>query len=205
MRFLLKKFLLLLMMLCLFTGVSCAEGFDLETLKADADWMMIPHDNGLDFVYRPVNQPFIGAVDGEGELIVYLDYVEDAQNGMVALRMLVSTALPEELCADTLALDVDGTVYTFDVMAVVSEYDRTYFEDYAVYFSPKSLPMLQQIARRKEDTPLAVTLTGAYVLTGQVILPGQEVADVFDLYVDLGGRQQGLSVYEDLYPVKITK
>jgi len=196
---------LLLAMLVISQSSALAQGFDWTELMSTPDTYSFVDEVTQDMVVRAVNQPFIGASES-GELIVYLDYVQLAQDGQVLLRLTVSTALDNRFSAETLTFTVDKKVYEFAVSAMMTEYDRTYYSDYTVCFHTRSLPMLKAIAQRKKDDPLTVTLTdldGA-VVTGQVIIPGQTAADMYDRFIDLGGKKQDMTAYEDLWPVTIT-
>lgn len=201
-----KKQLTALMaaLLMLLQGTALAE-FDLTELLSTPDTYTFVDEVTQDLVVRATNQPFIGASEG-GELIAYLDYVQLVQDGQVLLRLTVSTAMDSRFAAETLSVQVDRKAYEFAVFPAMTEYDRTYYADYTVCFTLKSLPMLKAIAQRKADDPLTVTLTDpdGITVTGQVVIPGQTAADMYDRFIDLGGKKQELAAYEDLWPVIIT-
>ena len=87
---------------------------------------------------------------------------------------------------------------------LVSEYDMVYYEDYAVCLSDESLPMLRAMARSREAA-FAVTLEGQETVRGEISLPPEEAARLYDLYIDLGGKAQRLDLVRDRWPVQTVK
>ena len=163
--------------------------------------------NGVDTVIRPLDQPFMGETSLEdGELIAYLDYADLPNEGAVFLRLTFSLMTPEMLGADTLRLAVGGTDYVFPVTAEISEYDATYFEDYAVCLTEASLPVVGAIIRLK-GAPVGVSLEqeGRTPVTGQVVFPAEQVQAVLDRYEEVGGLTQALGRFDTVWPVEISR
>lgn len=202
-----KKILSLLLTLLMLLSAAAAEyTFDVAELERTPDCYVYVDEGTPNTVVRPLNQPFIGELnDIDGMLIAYLDYVNLVNEEAVLLRLTVSTALPEMLAAGTMTVTVDKTDYVFTVTSAVDEYDRTYYEDYVVCFGETGLKMLKAIAQRKEDTPLAITLSGDTVVTGNVIIPGETAAELYDRFIDLGGKKQPLKAFDEQWPVKVVQ
>ena len=195
-------------MLMLFS--SALAEVDLSSLKEDPDWHSFPAPGTVNTVYRAVNQPFIGQVDDgyEGELVVYVDYITLVDIGVTLPRLMVSTVsydLP--LNADSLRLTVGGKRYTFTVSHEESEYDGLYMEDFATCLTDSSLPLLKSIAQQKTDAPIPVELLalGDVVFSGLVVIPGEEAAAIYDRFIDMGGKQQGLKMLDSLFSCKVEK
>ena len=203
-----KRILACLLMLMLFS--SALAEVDLSSLKEDPDWYTFPAPGTVNTVYRAVNQPFIGQVDEgyEGELVVYVDYTTLVDIGVTLPRLMVSTVsydLP--LNADSLRLTVGGKRYTFIVSHEESEYDGLYMEDFATCLTDASLPLLKSIAQQKTDAPIPVELLalGDVVFSGLVVIPGEETAAIYDRFIDMGGKQQGLKMLDSLFSCKVEK
>lgn len=197
---------LLLTLLMLLSAAAAEYTFDLAELERTPDCYVYVDEGTPNTVVRPENQPFIGEVDEvDGMLIAYLDFVNLVNEEAVLLRLTVSTALPEMLAAGTMTITVDKTDYAFTVDATVDEYDRTYYEDYVVCFGETGLKMIKAIAQRKNDTPLTITLSSDTVLTGRVVIPGEDAAKLYDRFIDLGGKKQPLKAFDELWPVKVIK
>ena len=87
---------------------------------------------------------------------------------------------------------------------LVSEYDMVYYEDYAVCLSDESLPLIRAMARSRVDA-FAVTLEGQETVRGEISLPPEEAARLYDLYINLGGKAQRLDLVRDRWPVQTVK
>lgn len=198
-----------LLVLCLMVGMLLTQAlaeenpFDNAALEKTENCSVYLSDNGVDTVVRPLNQPYMGTVDMEGaELIAYLDYVELPGEDVTVLRLLLALTVPERLAANEVTVTVGKKDYIFSVMPVISEYDTTYYEDYALCMTDESLPMIKAMARAKEDS-FSVRFAGDASLTGVITLPNADVAAIYDRYIDLGGERQGLEWLREQYPVNI--
>jgi len=201
MKQIMSLFLIVLMM----TSAALADfTFDIAELERTPDCIVYPEEGSADIIVRPTNQPFIGEMDAEfGELIAYLDFIEKVDEEAVLLRLVVSTALDEMLSADTMTITVGKKNFIFDVYPVTSEYDRTYYEDYAVCLGKEGIQFVKAVAQTKKDDPLEITLEGERTLTGRVIIPGADAAYMYDRFIDLGGKKQNLDYFDDLWPVEV--
>jgi len=201
---------LLALLLILFLASPALAEMDLTPLKTDPDWYAFPQGATLNTVYRAVNQPYIGQVDDafDGDLVAYVDFITLVDRDVTLLRLMASTemfGLP--LGADQLRLTVAGKRYAFSVSREESEYDGLYMEDYTTCLVGEGLTMLKAIAQQKKDHPIAVELLaeGSVVFTGQVIIPGEEAAAIYDRFIDMGGKKQSLKALEEQFPCKVEK
>ncbi len=201
---------LLALLLILFLASPALAEMDLTPLKTDPDWYAFPQGATLNTVYRAVNQPYIGQVDDafDGDLVAYVDFITLVDQDVTLLRLMASTemfGLP--LGADQLRLTVAGKRYAFSVSREESEYDGLYMEDYTTCLVGEGLTMLKAIAQQKKDHPIAVELLaeGSVVFTGQVIIPGEEAAAIYDRFIDMGGKKQSLKALEEQFPCKVEK
>ena len=185
---------------------SARAEFDTASLEALPGMAVYLDDNGIDTVVRPMDQPFEGTADEAGaSACAFVDYIELADEDIVFLRLTVSVESQEQLAAGRLALHVGKQDWVFTVQPVISEYDMVYQEDYAVCLTDESLPMLKEIARSKTDAYAFSLSGGERSLSGEVRLRGAAVAALYDCYVQLGGPQQNLAFYRDVWPVRIEK
>lgn len=199
-----KKLLALLMLLTLMPCAAMAD-FDTDTLleqpgltqSLDASWNTI---------YSLPMPFYMGEVE-DGELLVTLDYIHHAEVEMTLVRVDVLLMLEDMLRADTVTFTVGGKCYAFSVTAEVFEYDGIYQEDYAICLTDAGLPFLKALAQQKKDDPIPVEflVEDEVRLSGVVVIPGDDAAEIYDLYIDLGGKTQELKSINDLWPVKITK
>ena len=201
---------LLVLLLVLFLSSPALAEMDLTPLKTDPDWYAFPQGGTLNTIYRAVNQPYIGQTDDafDGELVAYVDFITLVDRDVTLLRLMASTemfGLP--LGADQLRLTVAGKRYAFSVSREESEYDGLYMEDYTTCLVGEGLTMLKAIAQQKKDHPIAVELLaeGSVVFTGQVIIPGEEAAAIYDRFIDMGGKKQSLKALEEQFPCKVEK
>lgn len=204
-----KKWMALLLAALLLWTCALAE-FDEEALEAEPELYRFRMPVTADIVYRPVNQPYIGQVDEayDGELVVYVEYVTLLDAHVTLLRVMASTVVFDNpLGADALRLTVGGKSYTFPVSREEAEYDGVYMEDYTACLVGEGLNMLKAIAQQKKDDPIPVELLclEEVVFSGQAIIPGEEAANLYDRWVDLGGKTQSLSKLEETFPCKVEK
>lgn len=201
-----KKFLALL--LCLLMTTAIAESaFDVNELRRTENMNVFTPYGSVDTVVRPLNQPYIGQVDApyDGGLIAYVDYITLVDAEVTLLRLVVSIEAFEPITADQMRLTVGKKTYTFDVTYEQAEYDGLYMEDYTVCLTDASLPLMKAIAQQKKDAPIPVEFLslGEKVFEGKVIIPGQEAAQLYDRYINLGGKKQELKRLDATWPCVI--
>ena len=198
-----KRFLTCLMLLFMITP-ALAE-IDLSPLREDPDWYSFPVPNSVNTVWRAANQPYIGQLDEgfDGELVAYVDYLTlvDAE-ATVPRLMLCTVAWDLPLNAQELRLTVGKNRYTLSATHTESEYDGVYMEDYETCLVGEGLSLLKAIAQQKSDAPIPVELLsgGSVVFSGQVVIPGEEAAQIYDRFIDMGGKKQNLKPLEALWP-----
>lgn len=201
-----KKFLALL--LCLLMTTAFAESaFDVNELRRTENMNVFTPYGSVDTVVRPLNQPYIGQVDApyDGGLIAYVDYITLVDADVTLLRLVVSIEAFEPITADQMRLTVGKKTYTFDVTYEQAEYDGLYMEDYTVCLTDASLPLMKAIAQQKKDAPIPVEFLslGEKVFEGKVIIPGQEAAQLYDRYINLGGKKQELKRLDATWPCAV--
>ncbi len=205
-----KLFCLLLTLLML--PIALAEGFDNAALKQDENLYTLDVFQSVDTLVRMQNQPYSGEMDpmgkyDYGELYVYIDYRIMPTLEMTLIQLTASVTVYEPLRAQEVAFEVSGQRYTFPMACEQSEYDGIYMEDYATCLNDESLAFLKALAQQKKDEPIRVIFLdlGETLLTGRVILPGQDAATLYDRYIDLGGKKQNLKALRETYPCKVEK
>lgn len=192
--------LVLLFLMCM---PARAEGFDQAALEQLDGFSTFREFNQVDTVVRPLSQPYAGQVTlPDGELRAFLDFIHLADADMTFLRLTLSLTSCDYVAAGTMTITVAGKDYAFHIRPQVTEYDLTYYEDYAVCLTDESLPMLKAMARSKQNT-FPVELVGNLTVEGSITLPLDEVAALYDTYVDLGGPSQRLDIYREDWPVTI--
>ena len=201
-----KKFLA--MLLCLLLTAACAESpFDVEELRRTENMTIFTPYGSVDTVVRPMNQPYFGQEDApyDGGLIAYVDYITLVDADATLLRLVVSIEAFDPISADQMRITVGKKTYTFDVTYEQSEYDGLYMEDYAVCLTDASLPLMKAIAQQKNDAPITVEFLslGETVFAGAVIIPGAEAAQLYDRYIDLGGKKQELKRLDATWPCTV--
>ena len=200
-----KRGILLLLTLLLLLPAAALADMDNDLLESTEGMLVYLDNDQINTIIRPEDQPFEGEVDMPYAYVrAYVDFVERPNDHATLMRLLVGLESEEPQYASELRVTVGGTTYCFPVETVISEYDMIYFEDYSVYFTDESLPMLKAIARAKSDT-YAVTLLGEGELHMTLTLPGKEIAALYDLYVDAGGTAQELTYLRETFPVTILK
>ena len=200
-----KRGILLLLTLLLLLPAAALADMDNDLLESTEGMLVYLDNDQINTIIRPEDQPFEGEVDMPYAYVrAYVDFVERPNDHATLMRLLVGLESEEPQYASELRVTVGGTTYCFPVETVISEYDMIYFEDYSVYFTDESLPMLKAIARAKSDT-YDVTLLGEQELHMTLTLPGREIAVLYDLYVDAGGTAQELTYLRETFPVTILK
>ena len=200
-----RKLMILLLAALLLTGSALADGFNSAALEQVEGMTVFPDEGSACTVIRPEGQPFSGHTeDAWEELTAYLDFVEDPNEDMTLMRLTVSLVSDRYLAANKLTITAGDTDYVFEVNHLVSEFDMVYYEDYAVCLSDESLPLIRAMARSRVDA-FAVTLEGQETVRGEISLPPEEAARLYDLYIDLGGKAQRLDLVRDRWPVQTVK
>lgn len=195
--------LLLAMLLCLLPALA---EFDTAGLKQQEDFIIMMAPGSWDTLYCPMNQPYQGEMD-DAWLDVSIDFVEKADTDMTLIRVAVRVEVFDNLYADTIAFTVGGKTYAFAVTADVFEYDGVYQETYVTCLTDESLPFLKALAQQKKDDPIPLAFISgeAEIASGRIVIPGEEAARLYDLFIDLDGKTQDLKGIVDLYPCVITK
>lgn len=199
-----KKLIALLLTLVLLPAVALAE-FDTETLLERAN-VTRSFDKNQDTVYSLSDVFYLGEID-EGTLLLTLDFVEKSALDMTLIRVDVLLMLYDMMVADTVTFTVGGKSYAFTVEPETFEYDGIYQEEYILCLTDASLPFLKALAQQKKDAPIPVAFSrmGEVRLEGQIVVPGEDAATFYDLYIDLGGKKQDLKSIDDMWPCEIVK
>lgn len=205
-----KRLLACFLILGLLLVPAAAESaFDNESLLLEEGLYSFTHPGTANTVVRPENQPYFGQVDEgyDGDLLVYVDYVILPDLDATLIRLFLSTTTFDALTAQEIRLTVGDKQWTFTVDYDQSEYDGIYMEDYIICLTDASLTFLKAVAQQKKDDPIPVEflVDGEVALSGLVIIPGQDAADLYDLFIDLGGKMQPLKDYDELWPCKVEK
>ena len=201
-----KKILALLLCALLALPVYAESAFDFNSLKLLENAYVYEESGTVNTVVRMLNQPYIGQLE-DGELYLFVDYIKMPDYEMTLLRLYVSLTYNGPVQAEELALTVGGKTYTFTVDCQQSEYDGVFMEDYRVCLTGTSLPLLKAVAQQKKDAPIPVAFLsgGETLLTGEVILPGDDAAYLYDMYIDLGGKRQNLDSLNEVWPCDVKK
>lgn len=199
-----KKLIALLLTLVLLPAVALAE-FDTETLLERAN-VTRSFDKNQDTVYSLSDVFYLGEID-EGTLLLTLDFVEKSALDMTLIRVDVLLMLYDMMVADTVTFTVGGKSYAFTAEPETFEYDGIYQEEYILCLTDASLPFLKALAQQKKDAPIPVAFSrmGEVRLEGQIVIPGEDAATFYDLYIDLGGKKQDLKSIDDMWPCEIVK
>lgn len=174
------KRLLIILLLCCLPFAAVAEK-DRAALTEGMDCTVYLDVNQIDTVIRPMQEPFFGTVDGEGEMIAFLDYVEIPDLNGTFMRLTLSLVTDEPVNAEELVIAFGKNSYTFDVWPQTSEYDTVYYEDYAVTFDDKTIAMLKALCKNKAE--VTYTLTGDSVRTGSLTIDADVVRTLYDRFM----------------------
>lgn len=201
-----KKLIAALLALVLALPAAALAEFNNEELERTENCIIMMQPGTWDLLVCPVNQPFKGEM-ADGWLDVSVDFVEKVDLDMTLIRVAVGIEVFDNVYADTITFTVGGKCYAFAVQAEVFEYDGVYQEDYYICLTDASLPFLKAIAQQKKDEPipLAFISGGETVMTGSVVIPGEDAAWIYDLFIDLGGKSQDLKSVDEMWPCTITK
>lgn len=200
-----KRYLALLLTLLLLHGTAMAE-MDTDLLASTQGMNVYLDRAEINTIYRPEEgQPFEGVCEEEDiSAMAYLDFVTMPEAHATLMRLTLSMCALDALYANQLELTIDGKAYVFPVSATVDEYDLVYYEDYSVYLTDESLPLVKAIAKSKRGVVEAV-LMGETETHISLVMNPKEVARLYDLYVDAGGNQQDLTFLHEDFPVTVIK
>ncbi len=200
-----KKLIALLLTLMLLPLTALA--FDSEELYSTENCEVTQDALTGETIVRPANQPYMGEMPEDGSMMVSIGYVEDLQTGLTLVQVVVAIEMFDMVEADTLVFNVGGKDYAFAADPESFEYDGIYMEDYTFCLTSESLPFLKALAQQKKDDPVPIAFVslGETLATGQVVLPGEDCARLYDRYIDLGGKKQDLGGLEIRWPCEITK
>lgn len=195
--------LLLAMLMCVLPALA---EFDTAGLKQQEDFLVMMAPGSWDTLYCPMNQPYQGEME-DAWLDVSIDFVEKVDIDMTLVRVAVRVEVFDNLYADTIAFTVGGKTYAFAVTADVFEYDGVYQETYVTCLTDESLAFLKALAQQKKDDPIPLTFISCeeIVAAGRIVIPGEEAARLYDLFIDLDGKTQDLKGVVDMYPCVITQ
>lgn len=198
-----RRLVCLLVCLAMLCASALAEGFDQERLEQTKDYTTYMDIQQINTIVAPPDQPWMGEAELEdSEVAVYLDFIQMPDEDMTFLRLTLSLTSYEFVAANELTFTVGGKNYVFSVFPEVWEYDLTYFEDYIICMTDESLPMIKAMARSKTDT-FAITLAGDTEVHGSITLDLDQVAQIYDTYIDCGGERQNLGLCREMWPVMI--
>ncbi|MBQ7849598.1 MAG: hypothetical protein IJ343_07760 [Clostridia bacterium] len=197
---------LMALLLLLLTPCMALADFDNAALRGTENCIIMTQPGTWDTLICPINQPFQGEIE-DGLLKVSVDYVEKANLGMTLIRLAVQIEVFDNVYADTIAITVGGKTYAFSVDAEIYEYDGIYQEDHYICLTDASLPFLKAVAQQKKDDPIPVVFIrgGETVLEGRVVIPGDDAAQIYDRFINLGGKSQDLKSIDEIWPCTITK
>ena len=200
-----KRSIMLALALMFCTLPALAE-FDTAGLKQQEDFLIMMAPGSWDTLYCPMNQPYQGEME-DAWLDVSIDFVEKVDIDMTLIRVAVRVEVFDNLYADTIAFTVGGKRYAFAVTADVFEYDGVYQETYVTCLTDESLAFLKALAQQKKDDPITLEFISCEesVATGRIVIPGDEAARLYDLFIDLDGKTQNLKDIVEMYPCVITK
>jgi len=173
-----KRCLIIFLLICL--PFAAVAELDRELLTDGLDCAVYLDANQVDTVIRPMNQPFFGTVDAEGEMIAFLDYVEMPDFSGTFMRLTLSLVTYEPVNAEKLTLSFGKESYDFEVWPVTGEYDTVYYEDYAVTFSDETITMLKALGRHTGE--VTYLLEGDGSRSGTIDFPEGEVKALYDRF-----------------------
>jgi hypothetical protein len=197
---------LCVMLILILISVSALAEVDTGRIESMEDASVFLDDNGIDTVIRPNGQPYFGEMNRDNvQLCTYLDFVEmPDMEDTVFIRMTFALETWETIGADRVGIRVGKENYVFEVSPHTSEYDMTYYEDYVVCLTDKSLPMLKAMASGKTDT-WEITFYSEDPVTGLLRIDRAAAKKMYNLYVDAKGSKQNLESFRDIWPCIVEK
>ena len=193
-----KRFAAVMLMLALLLSPAMAHDVDIPTLLEGIEYNERGDINGVDTMYRPVTQPW--RYDTEtGSLRVYLDYVDAVNDDMLFLRLTMNFATDEKLVTPHMAFTMDGQQWIVTAEVNAEEYDGTYYHDYMLYFTDETDDLLKAIVRA--EGLVMVDIDGIAPFHAELTLPVDEIADLYDHYVNAGGMRQSFEMYHSMWPL----
>ena len=176
-------------------ALSCAfaedyDAFDLGRLAADDNLYVYLDDNRIDVVYRPADQPFEGTLS-EGQLLAFIDYVELAEAGVVALRFAFAVQTFDLLYATQITLSCGDTVWTREITPITTEYDSIYMEDYYLPVTGEGFNLIEALLAGGGELNIALRSADRTV-TGTIRIPPESLRPLWETWQDCGGLRQDL-------------
>lgn len=193
-----KRWACLLLSLALLFACALAHTVDTDVLLEGLDHHEWPDLNGVDTMYRPANQPWHGETEN-GTLFVYLDYVDCVNDDMLFMRLTLNLESYEKLVSPHVVFTVGGKEWVMTAEVNIDEYDGTFYEDYMIYFTDDSAELLKAII--KGGGRAQVFIDGEIPYHGVVIIPPEELAGLYDRYVNAGGFRQRFDIYHSMWPM----
>ncbi len=172
----------LLALVLLLFGMAHAYA-EMEQLTGIDGVQVFLADNGVDTVVRPEDQPYFGQIDKENaSLCIYLDFLQSPNDeDIVFMRLTLAIETWDPVNAETIAVEAGKNRYVFEVKASTSEYDQTYYEDYELYMTDLSLPMIAAMASAK-TSEWKFVLYGNETVEGSITMPADMVKKLYKAY-----------------------
>lgn len=193
-----KRFLAVLLFLPLLLSSALAHEVNLSVLLEGIEYTEREDLNGIDTMYRPAAQPWRFETEN-GRLRVYLDYVDAVNDDMLFLRLTMNFSVYEKLVTPHMAFTVDGKTWIATAKVNAEEYDGTYYHDYMLYFTDETDDLLKAIVRA--EGLVTVNIDGLEPFHAELELPAEEMADLYDRYVNAGGMRQHFEIYHSMWPL----
>ena len=193
-----KRITAMLLVLMMLSASALAHDVDMSVLLEGIEYNERADLNGVDTVYRPVTQPWIYRVE-TGKMRVYLDYLDAVNEDMLFLRLTLTFEAYEQLVTPHVTFTIDGKTWVATAIVHAEEYDGTYYHDYMLCFTDETVPLLR--AMMKAGGQVTVDIDGLAPFHAEVTLPAEEMADLYDRYVDAGGMKQRFEIYHSMWPL----
>ena len=193
-----KRMLCLLLAVCGLFGGALAHEADMTVLLEGLEHYEWPDLNRSDTMYRPVNQPWTAQTEN-GKLRMYRDYVDAVNEDVLFLRMTLNLQSDEKLTTPHVEITLGDTVWALTAMVATEEYDGTYYQDYMVYFTDESIDALKAMIRANGQ--LTIDIDGVAPYHAEISVPPEELADLYDRYVNAGGLRQRFEMYHSEWPL----
>lgn len=193
-----KRIAAVVMTVSLLLSTALAHGVDMSVLLEGLEVNERLDLNGVDTIYRSASQPWIYETE-TGKLRVYLDYVDAVNDDMLFLRMTLTFAAYEQLTTPHVTFTVNGEAWIPTMIVHAEEYDGTYYHDYMLCFTDETAPLLKAIIRA--GGLATVDVGGLEPFHAEMMLPVEEMADLYDRYVNAGGMKQHFQIYHSVWPL----
>lgn len=193
-----KRWACLILSLLFLFSCALAHTVDMDILTEGLDHHEWPDLNGVDTMYRPVSQPWEGETEN-GTLFVYLDYVDSVNDDMLFMRLTLNLETYEKLVSPHVIFTVGDKEWVMTAVVRIDEYDGTFYEDYMIYFTDETDDLIKAIIC--EGGHATVDIDGEIPYHGILSLPPEELADLYDRYVNAGGFRQRFDIYHSQWPM----